>query len=93
MLTNSIFRPEGRDLIIQHMDYSKFDLFQSLTANFSVNWPHPDSDLFFSDASKNHMSLNPAFVSHIRDGRNWTFSPEIVESFPFMKECPTAVDK
>ncbi|KAF2655120.1 hypothetical protein K491DRAFT_716487 [Lophiostoma macrostomum CBS 122681] len=84
---------EGRDLIIREMDYSKFEIFQQATSTFSVNWPYNDSDMFITDPAKGRMVLNPVFETHIRDGKNWTFSPDLLEEFPFLGSCPSAAEK
>lgn len=75
------------------MDFSTFDTFQRLTANFSVNWPYADADIFLSDPSRNYVALNPVFKAHIRDLKNWTFDPAVAEAFPFLKDIPTSVVK
>jgi hypothetical protein len=75
------------------MDYSKFEIFQQATSTFSVNWPYHDSDMFITDPTKDRMVLNPVFETHIRDGKNWTFSPEVAVEFPFLGSCPSAAEK
>lgn len=71
------------------MDYDKFDNFHDVTAGFSINWPYADSDIFLREDTHDYLFLNPVFESHIRDGKNWTFSPMVATRFPFLKACPT----
>lgn len=78
-----------RDLIIKHMDFSKYELFRYVTADFSVNWPYNDADMFVCDSVRGHVALNPVFVAHIREGMNWTFGPAVSQAFPFLASLPT----
>lgn len=83
-------RPEARDLIIQHMDFSQYELFERLTGDSSsVNWPYADSDLFIVKGDGKQLVLNPVFISHIRNISNWTVGPQVVEAFPFLSGWPT----
>jgi hypothetical protein len=87
-----VYRTEARDLLIQHMDFTKFEEFQRVTSTFCVNWPYNDSDMFIEDPSKTHISLNPVFESHIRNLKNWTFSSSVVEAFPFLGPYTAAIN-
>jgi hypothetical protein len=74
--------------LIQHFDTSHFETFRRATADYSVNWPYADEDIFLSDPTKDRVQLNPVFVAHIRNKNNWTFNPAIKELFPYLTSCP-----
>lgn len=88
MLTDS-GRPQARDLLLQHMDHNDFEELRALTSySISVNWPHSDYDVVLTSADGKDMVLNPAFVSHIADIKNWSVGPDVASRFSFLQGIP-----
>lgn len=78
------------------MDLRDFETYRVIVNNtFSVNWPHPLSDILACDADGN-VILNPHFVEHIGHEENWTVGPELSLAVPatssFPKHPTTATD-
>jgi hypothetical protein len=61
--------PEARDAIIKHMDFSRSDELRLISSStVTVNWPYSDADIFLTSSEEKQLTLNPIFVSHIREG-------------------------
>ncbi|KIW00573.1 uncharacterized protein PV09_07927 [Verruconis gallopava] len=81
--------PGARDVLINEMDWSQFELFRSVTgATHSVNWWYREEDIFLSVAG-NELRLSPLFEKHIRDIKNYSWSSNVTEVFPFLEPFVT----
>jgi hypothetical protein len=84
------FRPLARDRIIQHMDWSQYPLFRRLVSETtSINWPYPESDIFWSKGNGREKVINPVFLSHVFNIDNWSVGSEVIDAFPFLHGLPT----
>ncbi|KAF2096935.1 hypothetical protein NA57DRAFT_78524 [Rhizodiscina lignyota] len=82
--------PQGRDAVLQEMDWSQFETFRVLGCKYiSVHWPQDPSKIFRS-VSKTELRLNPAFEVHIRSLDNWTMASIVMEDFPFFQCVPSS---
>lgn len=66
------------------MDYTQYPKFASLiTRSFSINWPHNPTEIFERENERKFI-LTDAFVTHLKEIKNWTVGEELVEGFPFL---------
>ncbi|KPM34425.1 hypothetical protein AK830_g12147, partial [Neonectria ditissima] len=79
-------RPDVRDAIIQHMDWSRFLELRAVTAgSLCVAWPRTDARAVFECVDGKNYRLSGVFEQHLRDSRNWTVGAGADEVFPFLK--------
>ncbi|KAF1969677.1 hypothetical protein BU23DRAFT_571398 [Bimuria novae-zelandiae CBS 107.79] len=57
----------GKDVLVRHI----------CEESFSVNWPYEGADIFLHNRSE--PSMNPVFEQHIRNIKNWTLGPGILD--------------
>ncbi|KAF2272018.1 uncharacterized protein EI97DRAFT_437300 [Westerdykella ornata] len=78
--------PEARERIIKYMDWTQFPTLRSVgNQSISINWPHGQSEIFTAVSEKG-IALRPRFENHIRQLQNWTFTSELSDAFPFLKD-------
>lgn len=79
-------RPEVRDAIIQHMDWSRFLELRAVTAkSLCVGWPHMDRRTIFECVDGKNYRLSSVFEQHLRESSNWTVGAGASDVFPFLK--------
>jgi hypothetical protein len=66
------------------MNWADFELFRVVTSReMSVNWLHDDAEIYIASGN-GQLRMKPIFEQHIRDARNYTWSPEVCKHFPFL---------
>jgi hypothetical protein len=74
------------------MDWSEgreFAKLRKITGDsLSIHWPHHVSSIL-TVASNSELQLNPEFESHVRQLKNWTVGPDMVETFSYLDCIPT----
>lgn len=79
-------RPEARERIIRYMDWTQFPTLRAVgNKSISINWPHGQTEVFTAVSEKG-LALQPRFENHIRQLKNWTFTPDFSDAFPFFKD-------
>lgn len=80
-------RPDIRDAIIQHMDWSRFYEFRAaISGSLCVGWPHRDMRNVFEPAADGKgFKLTDVFEQHLRNPDNWSVAATAAEAFPFLK--------
>ncbi|CAK7263733.1 hypothetical protein SEPCBS119000_000633 [Sporothrix epigloea] len=77
--------PRARERLINHFDYTRYPEFASIISeSFSISWPHDALEGILEDGAGGGDIMTRAFVQHVREPRNWTVGPELVEAFPIL---------
>lgn len=67
------------------MDWAEFDTLRQLTGkSLSIHWEHDISSIL-TTVSPTELRFNLAFEAHIRELKNWTVGPEVVDKFVFLQ--------
>jgi hypothetical protein len=75
-------RPESRDTICRDLKlHDKWEeLANTCNDTMSINWPYNPADCLISLSSKEFV-VNPVFIQHIRDLKNWTVGQSFFDSW------------
>ena len=69
------------------MDWNGFERLRAISlGSVSVNW-HSASRLMVKAVSKTELTLDDAFIQHVRDLRNWTIGKEVAKEFTFLNKA------
>lgn len=86
MVNTDSHRPQVRDVVIQTMDWSRFNEYRAIVAkSLNVNWPHSDPRSILEDDDGRGYRLSAVFERHISTPENWSVDKEAGEVFPFLK--------
>lgn len=81
---STIAWPDARDRIIEHMDFTEYDVFaRTINKTFTVNWSYGLAAILQSD-DEGGFVLSKRFLEHVRELRNWTVERELVDAFGFL---------
>lgn len=85
--------PRVRERLVSHLDHTRYRDFASIIVkSFSIGWPHHALEGILeaspeptADGKATNYVMTKAFVQHVREPKNWTVGPELVEAFPFLE--------
>lgn len=78
--------PRARDRLVSRFDHTRYRDFASvIVKSFSIGWPHHALEGILEGSADKGYVMTRAFVQHVREPKNWTVGPELLEAFPFLE--------
>jgi hypothetical protein len=83
----TLSRPRSRDRLCRDSYYhDKYEAFKNAcNETISVNWPYEPTDTLIR-TSATEFTVNPVFITHVRNHSNWTLGPGFLEKWVVIEE-------
>lgn len=79
-ICSKVHRPKARDRLCRNVEYhDKYNsLLNAANETLSINWPYKAEDTLIQ-LSPSEFTINPVFITHLRNLDNWTLGPQFLE--------------